>query len=70
MKGWGSLTWHLIVGAFIVAVTFMLVRPGSPAAKAVADVSNALAILTLNSTHYTVSKNTTAGTSPTGTVFT
>lgn len=32
MKG---ITWDLITGVFVVAVVYMLVRPGSPAAAAV-----------------------------------
>lgn len=30
-----GITWDLIAGVFIVAVVYMLVRPGSPAAAAV-----------------------------------
>lgn len=64
MKNIGSLSWRLLVGIFIVAVTFMLVRPGSPAARAVADVASALAALTISATHYSASNtnNTTTGT--------
>jgi hypothetical protein len=35
--------WSMVTGILVIVVVFMLVRPGSPAAKAVADVSNALA---------------------------
>jgi hypothetical protein len=41
----GDIAWEFLVGIFVVAVVFMLARPGSPAAQAVADVSNALAAM-------------------------
>lgn len=50
--------WEVLVGVFIVAVVYMLVRPGSPAAKAVADVSNALAAMISTATQYTASNST------------
>lgn len=37
--------WDLIAGAFLLAIIFMLVRPGSPAAAAVKDVSDTLTSL-------------------------
>lgn len=37
--------WELVAGVFLLAILFMLVRPGSPAGQAVGDVSNALASL-------------------------
>ncbi len=52
MTKFGDLTWHIIVGLFIIAITFMLVRPGAPAARAVTDVSNALASLVKQATQY------------------
>jgi hypothetical protein len=44
--------WEILVGIFVIAVIFMLVRPGSPAAQAVADVSNALASMISTATQY------------------
>jgi len=44
--------WQLLTGVFVVTIVFMLVRPGSPAAQAVADVSSALAAITQNATRY------------------
>jgi hypothetical protein len=35
--------WSLLMAVFMIAIMFMLVRPGSPAAGAVKDVSDALA---------------------------
>lgn len=43
--------WSLLMGVFVIAIAFMLVRPGAPAAKAVADVSNALANMITNAVH-------------------
>lgn len=43
--------WSLLMGVFIIAIVFMLVRPGAPAAKAVADVTNALANMITNAIH-------------------
>jgi hypothetical protein len=37
--------WSLVTGVVIVAIVFMLVRPGSPGANAIADVSSALTAL-------------------------
>ena len=34
--------WRLITGALIVAIIYMMVRPGSKAATAVTDVGDAL----------------------------
>lgn len=49
---WGDLTWELVTGAIIVAVIYMLVRPGSPAASAVEQVSAALSALVATATQY------------------
>jgi hypothetical protein len=48
-----GLVFELITGAIVAAIIFTLVRPGSPAATAVADVSNALAALVKTTTNYT-----------------
>jgi hypothetical protein len=45
--------WELITGAVIVAVIFMLVRPGSPAAAAVIVMSDGLSALVTTATGYT-----------------
>lgn len=37
--------WSLMTGVIIVAIVFMLARPNSPAANAIADVSKALTAL-------------------------
>lgn len=42
--------WDLIAGAFLIGIIFMLVRPGSPAAGAVTDLSNALTSLIATAT--------------------
>lgn len=42
-----------VTGAIIVAIVFLLVRPGSPAGTAVKDVSSALAGLVKTTTGYT-----------------
>lgn len=34
--------WSLLMAVFVITVVFMLVRPGSPAAGAVKDVTDAL----------------------------
>jgi len=48
----GDAVWQLIVGAVIIAIIFMLARPGSPAAKGIAQVSDALASLIMTTTQY------------------
>ena len=45
--------WQLITGAIIVAVVYMLVRPGSPASTAIEQVSSALAATIATATQYT-----------------
>lgn len=42
--------WDLIAGFFLIAIIFMLVRPGSPATQAVQDTSNVLASLIATAT--------------------
>jgi hypothetical protein len=44
---------ELIVGAIFTAIVFTICRPGSPAAQAVADTTNALAAMVKTSTNYT-----------------
>jgi hypothetical protein len=46
--------WQTITGAVIVAIVFMVVRPGAPAAAAITQVSDALQALVTTSTGYTV----------------
>lgn len=48
--------WQFIVGVMIVAVVFMLVRPGSPAAVAIKDVSTALSGLVQTATGHPIAK--------------
>lgn len=50
MSNISETIWMAIIGILIVAILFMLVRPGSPAAQAVTDVSGALAALVAIST--------------------
>jgi hypothetical protein len=45
--------WSVITGVIILAIIYMLVRPGSPAATAIAQVGNALSALVATSTGYT-----------------
>lgn len=47
--------WETITGAIIVAIVYVLVRPGSPAATAVTQVSDALQALVKTATDYTAS---------------
>lgn len=46
--------WELLVGVFIVAVVFMVARPGAPAAQAVSNISGALEELVKQATHYSI----------------
>lgn len=48
----GDVITEIIVGVLIVAVIFMLVRPGSPASTAVAQVSAALSAMVATATQY------------------
>lgn len=45
MKDAGKLAWEIISGCIILAIIYMLARPGSPAATAINDVSSALTAL-------------------------
>jgi hypothetical protein len=45
--------FQLVTAVIIVAVVFLLVRPGSPAGTAIKDVSTALAGLVGTATGYT-----------------
>lgn len=49
--------FSFITAIIIVAVIFLLVRPGSPAGTAIKDVSNALAGLVKTATGYTESQS-------------
>lgn len=48
--------WQFIIGIMILAIIFMLVRPGAPAAAAITDVSKALSGLVGTATDYTVAQ--------------
>lgn len=48
--------WQFIIGVMVVAIVFMLVRPGSPAALAIKDVSTALSGLVQTATDHPISK--------------
>ncbi len=52
----GDAVWQLVIGAFMLAIIFMLARPGSPAAKGIAQVSDALASLINTTTQYKAGK--------------
>lgn len=45
MNDYSGVIWEWIAGIILLAVLFMLVRPGAPAAGAIRDVSNTLATL-------------------------
>lgn len=44
--------WEYLTGVAVLAIVYMLVRPGSPAAQAVKDISDALQTLIRTSTSY------------------
>jgi hypothetical protein len=46
--------WQFLIGVVILAIIFMLARPGAPAAAAIQDLSNALSGLVRTTTDYTV----------------
>lgn len=46
--------WQFLIGVMILAVIFMVARPGAPAAAAIEDLSNALTNLIKTTTDYTV----------------
>jgi hypothetical protein len=48
--------WQFLVGVMIVAVVFMLARPGSPAAVAIKDVTTALSGLVQTATGHPIAK--------------
>lgn len=37
-----TIVWEVLIGALYLAIVFAVVRPGSPAASAVSQISNAL----------------------------
>lgn len=43
MKEWGGRTLQILIGIIIIAIVYMLVRPGSPVAGALTDIENVLA---------------------------
>lgn len=45
--------WAVISGVIILGIIYMLVRPGSPAATAIQQVSDALTALVQTATGYT-----------------
>ncbi len=45
--------WSVITGVIILAIIYMLVRPNSPAATAITQVSDALSALVQTATGYT-----------------
>lgn len=47
--------WQFLIGVIILAIIFMLARPGSPTAAAIQDVSDALSGLVRTATDYSVS---------------
>lgn len=49
--------WEFATGAVIVAVIFMLARPGSPAANAIKVVGDALTSLVKTATGYQFGSN-------------
>jgi len=57
--------WQFIIGVMILAIIFMVARPGAPAASAITDVSTALANLVKTATDYTVSNTGTEQTQAT-----
>jgi hypothetical protein len=50
-----DMIWQVIIGALMIAVIYMLVRPGAPTATAVTDISDALSALIKTATDYQVS---------------
>jgi hypothetical protein len=50
--------WAIISGVIILGIIYMLARPGSPAATAIQQVSDALTALVQTSTGYTVGGQT------------
>jgi hypothetical protein len=49
-----DIAWQFISGIAILAIIFMLVRPGAPAAAAIEDTSKALSGLVKTATSYSV----------------
>lgn len=48
----GDTVWKLLTGFVLIAIIFMLVRPQSPASKAVTNVSDALTAMLQAATGY------------------
>lgn len=55
--------WDALTGIIIVAIIYSLVRPGSQAATAVADVSTALVAIVGAATGYQATTTSTGGSS-------
>lgn len=51
----GDTIWQVIIGAVIVAIIFTLVRPNSPGASAISQISTALEDIIHTTTSYSVS---------------
>jgi hypothetical protein len=51
MNGVSETIWTVVIGVIMLAVLYMLVRPGSPAGKAIKDVSGALEALIATATN-------------------
>lgn len=61
----GDIATEILVGIMIVAVMFMLVRPGSPVNAAISQVSGALSALVATATQYQAGGNSgTSGSTP------
>jgi hypothetical protein len=48
----GDLFWEFIIGVLILAVVFMIVRPGAPVNAAITGIGNALAAIVQTATQY------------------
>lgn len=45
-----TTVWEVVAAIFVIAIVYMLARPGSPAAQAVSDLSDALKNIILTAT--------------------
>lgn len=53
----GDTIWQVVIGVVIVGVVFTLVRPGSPGANAISQVSTALENIIHTATSYSVANS-------------
>jgi hypothetical protein len=53
-----DIAWQFLIGSLMIALVYMLVRPGAPVSAAIEDVSNALSGLIRTTTDYTVAPAT------------